>query len=182
MTGSDHCCRPEKPSDGSGDGTAAFSLAVRRVVRDANHRARRAKHTQSGSQWLILSKSTDRDGSPQCEPALNPPAARERGEAQIRPSLPCDALRLAPPPLGDLRVVALEQHVGNGAALPFARAREVGMFDETALEALVGARGLLAHDSGDEPHARVEDGERGDLAARQYVVADRDLDEPAGLD
>ena len=36
----------------------------------------------------------------------------------------------------------------------------------------------MAHDAGDEAHASVEQGERGDLAARQDVVADRDLLEP----
>ena len=42
-------------------------------------------------------------------------------------------------------------------------------------EALLGARGLLAHDAGQEPHAGVDQHHGRDLAARQHVVADRDL-------
>ena len=38
--------------------------------------------------------------------------SRSRRDAQIRPSLPCNPLRLALPPLGDLRVVALEVRRG----------------------------------------------------------------------
>ena len=86
------------------------------------------------------------------------------------------------PPGGDLGVVAREEHVGNCAALPFARAGIVRIFEQPVFEALLCARRFLAHHAGNEPHAGVEQGERGDLAARQHIVADRHLDEAARLD
>src|SRR5580704_6399173 len=101
---------------------------------------------------------------------------------QVRPPLPRDPFRFRPPPFGDLRVVAREQHLRNRATLPYARARIVRIFEQALLEALLLARSVLAHHSGDEPHAGVEDRQRGDLAAREHVVADRDLDQPTRLD
>ena len=86
------------------------------------------------------------------------------------------------PPFVDPLVIARQQHVGNRAPLPFARPRVMGIFEQAALEALLLARFDLAHHAGDQPHAGVEHGERRDLAARQHVVADRHLDQPAAGD
>ena len=49
------------------------------------------------------------------------------------------------------------------------------VFQQPVGEAFLGAGGLLAHDAGHEPHAGVDQRQRRDLAARQHVVADRDL-------
>ena len=76
-------------------------------------------------------------------------------------------------------VIARQQRLGNGAPLPFARAGVMGIFEQAGLETLLVARLDLAHHAGDQPHAGVEHRQRGDLAARQHVVADRDLGQPA---
>src|SRR4051794_27169625 len=79
-------------------------------------------------------------------------------------------------------MVAGEQHLGNGAALPLARACIVRVFEKTVLEALLLARRFLAHDARQKPHAGLDHGHSGDLAAGKNEIADRDLAEPARFD
>src|ERR1700691_1751292 len=71
---------------------------------------------------------------------------------QVRASLARDTLGLGATPRRDLGVVAREEHVRNCAALPFAGAGVVRIFEQPALEALLGARVLLAHHTGNEAH------------------------------
>src|ERR1700733_2724134 len=101
---------------------------------------------------------------------------------QVRASLARDTLGLGATPRRDLGVVAREEHVRNCAALPFARAGVVRILEQPALEAFLGARLLLPHHAGNEPHAGVENGKRSDFAARQHIIADRHLDEAARRD
>src|SRR5271165_2913841 len=76
-------------------------------------------------------------------------------------------------------MVARQQHIGNGAALPFARAGIVRIFEQARFEAFLRARGLFADHAGVEADAGVKDRERGDLPAGQHITADRHLDQPA---
>ena len=56
------------------------------------------------------------------------------------------------------------------------------MFQKLRLEALVEARLVVAHDAGQKPDHRVEQHHRGDLAAGQHIVADRDFAQAPPLD
>src|SRR5688572_29296695 len=88
---------------------------------------------------------------------------------QIRPPLAGDALRFVPPPPFDGCMVAVEKHFWDRAALPFARARVMRVFQAVRLEALLQAGGLLAHHARQEPHAGVEHHHGGHLAAGEHV-------------
>src|SRR5580698_362565 len=101
---------------------------------------------------------------------------------QVRASLARDALGFGASPCRDLGVVAREKHIGNRAALPFARAGIVRVLEQALFEAFLRAGLLLTHHAGDEPHAGVENRERGDFASRQHIVADRHLDEATRRD
>ena len=57
-----------------------------------------------------------------------------------------------------------------------------GYSSSPSREAFLGAGGLLAHDAGQQPDAGVEQRQRGDLAAGQHVIADRDFLEAARRD
>src|SRR3954469_11505366 len=72
---------------------------------------------------------------------------------EIRPPLPREALRLLPAPAGDRGVMAGEERLRDGAALPLARPRVVRVFEEAGLEALLGRGGVRPHDAGQKPHA-----------------------------
>src|SRR3954469_23298015 len=91
---------------------------------------------------------------------------------EIRPPLSRQARRLLPAPAGDRGVVAGEEHLRDGAALPLARPGIVRVFEEAGPDALLGRGGVLAHHAGQEPDAAVEERHRGDLAAGKHVIAD----------
>ena len=117
----------------------------------------------------------DYRGEPRCRRARASarfaiPVSRRR--RQIGPALPSDPQRLLAPPFRDRLVIAREQHLGDGAALPFARPGVMRIFEQAGLETLGNAGFRLAHHAGDQPHAGVEHGERGDFAARKDVIAD----------
>src|ERR1700722_14768170 len=101
---------------------------------------------------------------------------------QVRASLARDALGLRASPFRDLGVITRKQHLGNHAALPFARAGVMRVLEQILFKAFLGARLLLPHHAGNEPHAGVENGKRSDFAARQHIIADRHLDEAARRD
>src|SRR5215204_1919513 len=101
---------------------------------------------------------------------------------QVRPPLPCDPLRLGAPPPRNRSMIAGEQHLWDRAPLPFARPGVMGIFEEPAFEALLRAGGVLAHDAREQSHTGVEHRHGGDLAAREHIVADRDLLERPALD
>src|SRR3954471_2468389 len=101
---------------------------------------------------------------------------------EIRPPLPRQPLRLLAAPAGDRSVVAGEEHVRDGAPFPLARPRVMRVFEEAALEALLGRGGVLAHHARQEPDAGVEERHGGDLAPGKHVIADGDLLEGAARD
>src|SRR6266545_2061443 len=94
---------------------------------------------------------------------------------KIRAPLPRQRFSLFAPPFGYRLVVAGQQHLGDGAAFPFARPRVVGIFEQALGEALLGKRAFIAGDAGQEPHAGIDQHLGRKLAARQHKVSDRDL-------
>ena len=67
---------------------------------------------------------------------------------EIGAALAREALGLGAAPGLDALVVAGEQHVGNRAALPVARARVVRIFQKAGVEAFLGQRCGVTHDAG----------------------------------
>src|SRR3954447_11348391 len=67
------------------------------------------------------------------------------------------------------------QHFGDRAPFPCYRPGIVRIFQETLLEALLLSAGGRAHYPGKQSHASIEDHHGAKLAAREDVVADRDL-------
>src|SRR5262249_16537045 len=56
------------------------------------------------------------------------------------------------------------------------------IFQQPRLETFFRLRHLLAHHAGQQPHAGIDQDISGDLAAREHIVADRDLLERTRLD
>src|SRR3954471_7351695 len=67
------------------------------------------------------------------------------------------------------------QHFGDRAPFPLNRPGIVRIFEKPLLEALFLSAGGRAHYPGEQPYASIEDDHRAKLAARQHIVADRDL-------
>src|SRR5262249_8235233 len=93
----------------------------------------------------------------------------------------------SPPGLGaapgrDLGMVAAGEHGRDGTALPELRPGILRVFEQAVAEALLRARGLLAHDAGEKPDAGVEQGEGCNLPTREHVVADRNFLEATPFD
>src|SRR5260370_35652002 len=91
-------------------------------------------------------------------PRIDPPPS---ASSEITAVFARETPSLFAPPLRDLGVVARQQHLGNGAPLPRARARVLRVFEQTVLEALGNARLRLAHHAGNEPDASAADAEPG---------------------
>src|SRR5947207_11214677 len=96
--------------------------------------------------------------------------APEVRRPEIRASLAREPLCLLPPPGGDPGVVAAREYFRNGAVLPQLRPRVLRIFEEPLGEAFLSRRSLFSHDSRQEPHAGVEQGERRDLSAREDII------------
>src|SRR5690242_20267323 len=90
-----------------------------------------------------------------------------------------EALGLATPPSGDLSVVAAEEDVGDRLSFPDLRPRILRVLQETVGKTLLGAGCRSPHDARQEAHASVDQHQSGGLAAREDIVADRDLFERA---
>ena len=76
-------------------------------------------------------------------------------------------------------MIPRSQHFGDPAPFPFNRPGIMRVFEKAALKAFLLTARRGAHYPGKQPNASVEQGERGRLAARQHIVADRDRDERA---
>ena len=72
----------------------------------------------------------------------------------------------------DARVVAREQHLGDCQTLPVARARVVRIFEQAALEALLGERSAAPTTPGSSRTTASIRTIAASLAAREHVVAD----------
>src|SRR6202049_3525515 len=94
---------------------------------------------------------------------------------QIGPPFAGGPLRLAAAPRRHLAVIAGDERLRDRLALELLRPSVLWIFQQPRLEALVGARRLLAHHSGQQPHAGVEQRVGGDLTSGQYEVADGNL-------
>ncbi len=104
-------------------------------------------------------------------------AAPEVGPARlwsaVRPPARRQAATLAWSPDG--------QDLRDRPALEHLRAGVLRVFQQPVGEALLVRRDRLAHDAWKQPDAGVEQHQRRDLAARQHVIADRDLLRGRGL-
>ena len=87
------------------------------------------------------------------------------GLTKIRAALLGDVLGLLAAPFGDFLMVAGKQHLGDRPALEVARPRVMRIFEEAGGEALLGKRDFVAGDARQQPHAGVDQHERGKLAA-----------------
>ena len=97
------------------------------------------------------------------------------GLDQVAAALDRAPQRRGPPPGRDGGVVAAAQYLGD---LPAAEVRGTGVLrvlEEPRREALVLGRLGVADHARDEPRDGFDDGERGELAAREHEVAERDL-------
>src|SRR5438876_3971152 len=108
--------------------------------------------------------------------------AGQMGRPQIRAAGAREPLGLGAAPGRDLGMVAAGEDGGDRTALPELRPGILRVFEQAVAEALLCARGLLAHDAGEEPDAGVEQGEGRNLPTRKHVIADRTLLEPAPFD
>src|SRR5262245_41397071 len=98
---------------------------------------------------------------------------------QIRAARAGEPLGLGAAPGRDLGMVAAGKNGRDRTALPELRPGILRVFEQAVAEALLRARGLLAHDAGQQPDAGVDEGEGRDLPTRKHVVADRNLLEAA---
>src|SRR4051794_23083057 len=79
-------------------------------------------------------------------------------------------------------MIPRSQHFGDRAPFPLIRSGVMRIFEKPAFEALLLTAGGGAHYPGEQPNASIEKGERGRLAARQDIVADRDRDDRPRLE
>jgi len=80
------------------------------------------------------------------------------------------------PPLRDLRVVALEQHLWNGVPAVDARSRVVGVVETAlSLKRLFDGGLIVTQRAGDQSNDGLGDGECSDLSAGEYEIAQGDL-------
>src|ERR1700730_3886687 len=94
---------------------------------------------------------------------------------QIGPPFAGGPRRLAAAPRRHLAVIAGDERLRDRLALELLRPSVLWIFQQPRLEALIGARRLLAPHAGQQPHAGVEQRIGGDLASGQYEVADGNL-------
>ena len=104
------------------------------------------------------------------------------GRPEVRPALGGEPLGLGAPPRLDLGVVAGGEHLRDRLTLEDRWPRVLRIFKQSVGEAFLGRRGLLAHDAGQQPHAGIEQRQRGDLAAGEHEIAERNLFQSARLD
>src|SRR5450830_1644642 len=97
------------------------------------------------------------------------------GLPEVRAPLPGPPLSLRPPPLGDLGVVAGQQHLRDRLPPPDRRPSVLRVFQQAVGEAFLGGRGLLAHDARQQPDAGVEHAKRRDFPAGEHEIAERDF-------
>ena len=83
--------------------------------------------------------------------------------------------RLAETPAADLLVVARDEHGGHRDAVERRRAGVLRVLEEAGGERLLGG-GRLVDRPGQQPQHGVDDHERRQLAAREHVVPDRELE------
>src|SRR5690606_25307894 len=106
--------------------------------------------------------------TPAANPHPSPTALIEEVGAALAGAL--EGLLAAP--LGDLAVVAAQQHVGNREAAPLRGLRVDGVLEHAELVRLLDEALGVADDARDEPSDGLDHRHRGDLAAVQHVVAD----------
>src|SRR3712207_1149460 len=79
-------------------------------------------------------------------------------------------------------MIPRSQHFGDRAPFPQLRSGIMRVFEETGFEAFLVTARSRAHYAGKQPNASIEEDERGRLAAREHIVADRDGDDRPGLE
>src|SRR5215468_887155 len=108
--------------------------------------------------------------------------AGQMGRPQIRAAGAREPLGLGAAPGRDLGMVAAGEDGRDRTALPHLRPGVLRVFEQALAEALLQARGLLAHHARQQAHAGVEQDEGRDLPTRKHVIADRDLLEATPFD
>ena len=98
---------------------------------------------------------------------------RPRSRSGRRSAGALEALLLLP--LLDLGVVAAEEDLGDGPAAVVGGAGVLGVLEQTVRERLLPGGGVVAEGAGEVAGDGLDEDHRGELAARQDVVADRDL-------
>src|SRR5581483_5081155 len=94
---------------------------------------------------------------------------------EVGPALERAAERLAAPPAGDPAVVPRQEDLGDRQPPEVGGPGVLGVVEPPGRERLVGRPGRIAEDAGQQADHRVHDDQRGQLAAGQHVVPDREL-------
>src|SRR5512141_2316282 len=101
---------------------------------------------------------------------------RELGSPQqVGAALKRPQERLLAAPLLDLCVIAREQDLWNGFAAKLGRARVVRILEQARGVRIIAGAVWIAQNTWQKARDRVDDNERGQFAAREYVIADGDL-------
>src|SRR6185312_8709523 len=112
--------------------------------------------------------------------------ARLRSEAvardQIRSPRPRSADRLCEPPAPHRGVIPGQQHLRHAPSLEHLRPRVMRPVEQPRGERLLDARALIAERARQQPHDRIDQGERGNLTAAQHEIPDRYLPIDSELD
>src|SRR5262245_13438028 len=101
-------------------------------------------------------------------------AERHTGE-EIGPAGERHLERLLPAPARDGGMVTAEENVRDSHAAKVLRARVLRMLEQTVGEGIVLRRARVPERAGEQPNDGVDHHERGELAAAEHVVADREL-------
>src|SRR5439155_20423559 len=98
-----------------------------------------------------------------------------RVSQEIRPPLQRSCERLALPPSPNRRVIPRQQHLGDAEVGDLRGPRELRKIEQSTAERVLSDRLLVADHAGNVARDGIEDNERRQLAAGQYVVANRDF-------
>src|SRR5262249_4275150 len=93
------------------------------------------------------------------------------GSPKVRPAFRRKPFCLNAPPGSDFGMVAGREYLRDRLALENRGARVLRVFEQTVSKTFLGGGGLFAHDAGQEPHAGVQQRERGNLAAGEHKIA-----------
>src|SRR6202521_2534918 len=122
----------------------------------------------SASSRLMTLDTAYKDNTP--DPLLPLLAVEQVRAATARP-----LGRLSAAPALDLRMVARAKHLGDGMPLELRGPGVVRVFEEMLVEGFVFGRFFGPEHPGDQPADGIDHHHRGELAAGQHVVANRDL-------
>ena len=186
--------RPRLPSPASRPRTAPTSRppATATVRRPLVATPRRTSSNDSPSAGMSTPGLAYTSCSQQARCSVNsspasPGLARRGSRGRARPATDAagsrsgrrcggTAYRLLVPPGGDRARGRRDSSTGGHlAAAPRGRLGVDGVLEQAVLVRLLDERLRVAHEAGQQPHDRLDDRQRGDLAAVEHVVAERQL-------